>query len=95
MEPRPVRIRETTPVLRTGSSRARRQRDRVVEFEDAPNKDGGRVERNSKGRRHSEYRADDNKCQGVNLPLLLAAHLRRSENGQPLQSSLTSVHRGR
>ncbi|GJZ03437.1 hypothetical protein Tco_0536712 [Tanacetum coccineum] len=71
MELRPIRIRETTPVLRTG------------------------VERNSKGRRPSEYRADDNKSQGVNLPPLLAAHLRRSENGQPLQSSLTSVHGGR
>ncbi|GJY46755.1 reverse transcriptase domain-containing protein [Tanacetum coccineum] len=42
----------------------------VVEFEDAPNRDGGREERNSE------------------------AHLRRGENGQPLQSSLTFVHGG-
>ncbi|GJT45941.1 hypothetical protein Tco_0954656, partial [Tanacetum coccineum] len=45
MEPRPERVRETTPVLQTGSSRARRQRGRVVEFEDAPNRDRSRVER--------------------------------------------------
>ncbi|GJY49930.1 reverse transcriptase domain-containing protein [Tanacetum coccineum] len=31
---------------------------------------------------------------GVNLPPLLAAHLRRNESGQLLQSSLTSVHGG-
>ncbi|GKE82323.1 hypothetical protein Tco_1552323, partial [Tanacetum coccineum] len=62
-EPRPVRIRKTTLVLRTG--------------------------------RPSEYRADDNRSQGANLPPLLAAHLGRSENGQPLQSSLASVHEGR
>nr|GEV58541.1 hypothetical protein [Tanacetum cinerariifolium] len=30
----------------------------------------------------------------MNLPSLLAAHLRRSENAQPLQSPLTSVHGG-
>ncbi|GJZ06673.1 hypothetical protein Tco_0540466 [Tanacetum coccineum] len=40
MEPRPARIRETTPVPRTGSLRARRQRERVVEFKNAPNRDG-------------------------------------------------------
>ncbi|GJU10416.1 hypothetical protein Tco_1132812 [Tanacetum coccineum] len=32
--------------------------------------------------------------QSVNLPPLLAAHLGRSENGQPLQSSLTSAYGG-
>ncbi|GJW19096.1 hypothetical protein Tco_0026532 [Tanacetum coccineum] len=80
MKPRPVRIRETTPVLRKGSPRARRQRERVVEFEDAPNRDEGRVERNSKGRRPSEYRANDNRSQWMNLPQLLAVHLGRSEN---------------
>ncbi|GJT99929.1 hypothetical protein Tco_1110268 [Tanacetum coccineum] len=55
-------------------------------FEDAPNRDGGRVERNSEGERPSERRAEDNRHQGVNLPLLLAVHLGRSENGQHLQS---------
>ncbi|GKD76074.1 hypothetical protein Tco_1334356, partial [Tanacetum coccineum] len=62
-EPRPVRIRETTLVLRTGSLRARRQREKVIEFEDAPNRDRDRVERNSEGRRPSEYRADDNRSR--------------------------------
>ncbi|GJR75239.1 hypothetical protein Tco_0087604 [Tanacetum coccineum] len=32
--------------------------------------------------------------QSVNLPPLLAAHLGRGKNGQPLQSSLTSAYRG-
>ncbi|GJS42319.1 hypothetical protein Tco_0567362 [Tanacetum coccineum] len=32
--------------------------------------------------------------QSVNLPLLLAAHLGRGENGQPLQPSLTSAYGG-
>ncbi|GJR12993.1 hypothetical protein Tco_0795645 [Tanacetum coccineum] len=68
-------------------------REGVVEFEDAPNRDGGRVERNSKGR-PSKRRVEDNRHQEVNLPLLLAAHSKRRENGQPLQSSLTSIHGG-
>ncbi|GJZ64417.1 hypothetical protein Tco_0620838, partial [Tanacetum coccineum] len=94
MEPRPVQIRENTSVLCMRSSRTRRQRERVVEFEDAPNRDEGRVERNSKGGRPSELGVDGNRSQGTNLPPLLAAHLRRSENSQPLQSSLTSVYGG-
>ncbi|GJU52939.1 hypothetical protein Tco_1226653 [Tanacetum coccineum] len=68
MEPRPVRVRETTPVCRTESSRVRRQKERVIEFEDAPSRDGSRVERNSEGGRHSERRAEDSKHQGMNLP---------------------------
>nr|GEY78557.1 hypothetical protein [Tanacetum cinerariifolium] len=39
IEPRPARAKETTLVLRAGSQRVRRQRERVVEFEDAPNMD--------------------------------------------------------
>ncbi|GJR12741.1 hypothetical protein Tco_0795393 [Tanacetum coccineum] len=39
MEPRPTRVREITPSLRTGSSCVQRQRGRVVEFEEAPNKE--------------------------------------------------------
>ncbi|GKD61650.1 hypothetical protein Tco_1299159 [Tanacetum coccineum] len=57
MEPRPARVRETTPILRTESPRARRQKERVVEFEDAPNRDGNRVERESEGGRPLERRA--------------------------------------
>ncbi|GJV00252.1 zinc finger, CCHC-type containing protein [Tanacetum coccineum] len=55
MEPRPIRVRETTLVLRIGSSHVRRHRGRVVELEDAPNRDGRRVERESDGRRPKGY----------------------------------------
>ncbi|GJR80571.1 hypothetical protein Tco_0151356 [Tanacetum coccineum] len=55
MEPRPIRVRETTLVLRIGSPRVRRHRGRVVELEDAPNRDGSRVERESDGRRPEGY----------------------------------------
>ncbi|GKC27482.1 hypothetical protein Tco_1034776 [Tanacetum coccineum] len=63
MEPRHVRVRETTLVLCIRSPRARRQRERVVEFEDTPNRDGSRVEWKSEGGRPSEHRVDDNKSQ--------------------------------
>ncbi|GJR33279.1 hypothetical protein Tco_1109511 [Tanacetum coccineum] len=66
----------------------------MVDFEDVSNQDGGRVERNLKGRRPLGQGANNDKSQGMNIPPLLAAHLRRSKNGQPLQSSLTSVHGG-
>ncbi|GJS87743.1 hypothetical protein Tco_0770379 [Tanacetum coccineum] len=85
---------ETTPVLRMRSLRARRHRERMVDFEDIPNQDGGRVERNFEGGRPSGLGAKNNRSQGMNLPSLLAAHLRWSENGQSLQSSLTSMHGG-
>ncbi|GJX89000.1 reverse transcriptase domain-containing protein [Tanacetum coccineum] len=94
MEPRPARVMESTLVLRTGSPRAQRQRVRVVEFKDAPNRDGSRVKREPKARRPSEQKGEDSKNHGVNLPLLLAAHLGRNKNGQPLQSTLTSVYGG-
>ncbi|GKA63269.1 hypothetical protein Tco_0762875 [Tanacetum coccineum] len=68
MEPRPVRVRETTPICHTESSRVQRQKKRVVEFEDAPNRDGIRVERKSEGGRPLERRAEDSKHQGMNLP---------------------------
>ncbi|GKA48116.1 hypothetical protein Tco_0741074 [Tanacetum coccineum] len=63
------------------SPETQRQRERVVEFEDAPNREGGRVERNSEGGRPSEFGSKGNKIQGTNLPPLLAAHLGRNENG--------------
>ncbi|GJZ37942.1 hypothetical protein Tco_0584133 [Tanacetum coccineum] len=56
-------------------------RERVVEFEDAPNRDRSRVERNSESGRPSEQRAEDGRIQGMNLPPLLAAHLGRNGNG--------------
>ncbi|GJY18414.1 hypothetical protein Tco_0389905 [Tanacetum coccineum] len=43
MELRPAGVRETTPILRTRSPRTRRQRRRVVEFEESPNRDGSRA----------------------------------------------------
>ncbi|GJZ48000.1 hypothetical protein Tco_0601832 [Tanacetum coccineum] len=46
------------------------------------------------GGRPSEFIREGNRSQGMNLPLLLAAHLGRSENGHSLQSPLTSVHGG-
>ncbi|GJT30233.1 putative reverse transcriptase domain-containing protein [Tanacetum coccineum] len=70
------------------------QRERVVEFKEVPNREGGRVERNAEGGRPSKPRVNRSRSQGTNLPLLLAAHLRRNENGQPLQSSLTSIYGG-
>ncbi|GKB64354.1 hypothetical protein Tco_0920540 [Tanacetum coccineum] len=65
VEPRPVCIRKTTLVLRTRSSRAQRQRERVVKFEDALNRDMSRVERSSEGGRPLEDRA------GTDTPYLL------------------------
>ncbi|GJY56816.1 hypothetical protein Tco_0455931 [Tanacetum coccineum] len=70
------------------------QKGRVIEFEEAPNRDGTRVERESEGRRPSEQRVEYNENRGVNLPLLLATHLGRNKNGQPLQSTLTSAYGG-
>ncbi|GKC24244.1 zinc finger, CCHC-type containing protein [Tanacetum coccineum] len=94
MEPRPTHVRETNPALRTRSPRARRQRGRVVEFEDAPDRDGSRVEKESEGGRPSKRRVEDNENRRVNLRPLLAAHLGRNENGQPLQLTLTSAYGG-
>ncbi|GKD09381.1 hypothetical protein Tco_1189066, partial [Tanacetum coccineum] len=65
-----------------------------LEFEDALTKDGSRVERESDGRRPTERRVKEGGSRGGNLTLLLVAHLRRSENGKPLQSTLTSRCRG-
>nr|GEW50324.1 reverse transcriptase domain-containing protein [Tanacetum cinerariifolium] len=62
--------------------RARRQRGRVVEFKDAPNRDRSRVERDSEGRRPSEQRAEDTESYEVNLPQLLVARLRRNDNNE-------------
>nr|GEY92709.1 hypothetical protein [Tanacetum cinerariifolium] len=67
---------------------------RVVEFEEAPNKEGSMAERESKGRRPSEQRVEEGWKHGGNLLPLLAAHPGRSENGQPLQSTLTSRYGG-
>nr|GEV77889.1 hypothetical protein [Tanacetum cinerariifolium] len=68
------------------SPRVRRRRERVVRFKETENRGESRVERNNGGGRPSEEAPRGNGSQNVNLPSLLAAHIRRSENGQPLQS---------
>ncbi|GKC71997.1 hypothetical protein Tco_1117880, partial [Tanacetum coccineum] len=57
MEPRPEPRREATPTLRLRSHVVRRQRERVVGFEDVPNREGNRKERNAEGIRPSEIEA--------------------------------------
>ncbi|GJX66068.1 hypothetical protein Tco_0300411, partial [Tanacetum coccineum] len=90
----PTRMREATPVLQTGSSRVRRHRGIVIEFKEAPNRDGSRIERESDDMRPSKQIAKERGSHGGNLPSLLTAHLGRSENGQTLQSTLTSEYGG-
>ncbi|GKB30083.1 hypothetical protein Tco_0869484 [Tanacetum coccineum] len=94
MEPRPERTREVTPPLRIRSPRVRRLHERVVGFKEALNREGSRIGWNTKGNRHLEAGAEENGRREMNLPPLLEAHLGRNKNGQPLQSSLTSVHGG-
>ncbi|GKC67370.1 hypothetical protein Tco_1099968 [Tanacetum coccineum] len=86
--------RETTPTLWLRSPRVRRQRERVVGFEDAPNREGNRRGMNVEGIRPLKIEAKEGENKGANLPPLLAAHLGRNENSQPLRSSLTSVQGG-
>ncbi|GKB83685.1 reverse transcriptase domain-containing protein [Tanacetum coccineum] len=94
MEPRPEPNREATLTLRLRSPVVRRQRERVVRFEEAPNREGSRRRRNAKGIRPSKIETREYENMGVNLPPLLAAHLGRNESRQPLRSSLTFVHGG-
>ncbi|GJX86462.1 hypothetical protein Tco_0337236 [Tanacetum coccineum] len=83
MEPRPERAREVTPPLRMRSPKARRQRERVVRFKETLNMERGRIEGNTKGSGPSEAGVEENGKWEMNLPPLLAAHLGRSEDGQP------------
>ncbi|GKD70599.1 hypothetical protein Tco_1324689, partial [Tanacetum coccineum] len=53
MEPRPEPNREATPTLRLRSLVVRRQQERVVGFEESPNRVGSRGGRNAKGRNES------------------------------------------
>ncbi|GKE01743.1 hypothetical protein Tco_1389726 [Tanacetum coccineum] len=94
MEPRPEPARVVTPPLRAASPKVRRIRERVVGFEETQNRGESRVERNNEGGRPSKEASRGNRSQNVNLPPLLAARIGRSENGQPLQSSLTSAYGG-
>nr|GEV85148.1 retrotransposon protein, putative, Ty3-gypsy subclass [Tanacetum cinerariifolium]GEV85664.1 retrotransposon protein, putative, Ty3-gypsy subclass [Tanacetum cinerariifolium] len=63
MEPRPEPRREATPTLRLRSLGVHRQRERVVRFEDAPNKEENRKGRNAKGIRPSEIKAREDKLR--------------------------------
>ncbi|GKE30256.1 hypothetical protein Tco_1445640 [Tanacetum coccineum] len=94
MEPRPEPVRAATPPLRAASPRVRRRRERIVGFEETQNRWESRVKRSKEGGRPSKEVSRGNGSQNANLPPLLAAHIGRSENGQPLQSSLTSVYGG-
>ncbi|GJT28204.1 reverse transcriptase domain-containing protein [Tanacetum coccineum] len=85
MEPRPEPARAVILPLRASSPRVRRRRERVVGFEETKNTRESRVERNNEGGRPLEEASRGNGSQNVNLPPLLAAHIGRSENGQPLK----------
>ncbi|GJZ44030.1 hypothetical protein Tco_0591285 [Tanacetum coccineum] len=78
MKPRPEPRREATLTLQLRSPGVRRQRERVMGFKDAPNREGNRRGRNAEGIRPSEIKARE----GETPPL--AAHLGRKENSQPL-----------
>nr|GEW61657.1 hypothetical protein [Tanacetum cinerariifolium] len=80
IEPRHKPNREVTPTLRLRSLVVHRQRDRVVGFEEAPNREGSRRGRNTEGIRPSEIEARQDENIGVNLPPLLAGHLGRNRS---------------
>ncbi|GJV49422.1 hypothetical protein Tco_1439634, partial [Tanacetum coccineum] len=72
-----------------------RERERYgAKASTSPNRDWSRVERESDGRRPSERRVEECGSRGGNLHPLLTAHLGRSENGHPLQLTLTSGYTG-
>ncbi|GKB98480.1 hypothetical protein Tco_0984617 [Tanacetum coccineum] len=80
MEPRPTRMREATPVLQIGSPRVRRNRGRVIEFEEAPNRDGSRIERESDGRRPSKQIAEEGGIHFLRRPSAKAVRLRVADS---------------
>ncbi|GKA68078.1 hypothetical protein Tco_0767995 [Tanacetum coccineum] len=67
MEPMPEPRREATLTLRLRSPRVRRQRERVVGFEDAPNREGNRRGRNVEGIRPSEIKAREGHQPSTNI----------------------------
>nr|GEU73135.1 putative transposable element [Tanacetum cinerariifolium] len=72
----------------------RRWGERTVGFEGAQSRGESRVERNTEEGRTLKETPRGNGGQSVNLPSLLVAHLGSGENGQPLQSYLTSAYGG-
>ncbi|GJX59225.1 hypothetical protein Tco_0290615 [Tanacetum coccineum] len=93
MEPRPVRARETTHFLRTGSPMFKDIGEGLYNFKILRTEMGAGLKGNPMAR-PSEQRIENGRSRGGNHPSLLAAHLGRSENGQPLQSTLTSGYGG-
>ncbi|GKC26598.1 hypothetical protein Tco_1033892 [Tanacetum coccineum] len=75
-------------------AKIRRRGERIVGFKRAQSRGESRVERNTEGGRPLEEAPRGNGGQSVNLRPLLAAHLGRGENGQPLQSSPTCAYGG-
>ncbi|GJU98780.1 reverse transcriptase domain-containing protein [Tanacetum coccineum] len=67
MEPRPEPRMEATPTLRLRSPGVRRQRERVVGFEDAPNRERNRRGRNVEGIRPSEIEAREGHQPSTNI----------------------------
>ncbi|GJY56164.1 hypothetical protein Tco_0455279 [Tanacetum coccineum] len=68
MEPRLEPHREATPTLRLRSPGVRRQRERVMGFEDAPNREGNRRGRNAEGIRPSKIEAREGEIWGESSP---------------------------
>nr|GEU98625.1 reverse transcriptase domain-containing protein [Tanacetum cinerariifolium] len=64
MEPRPEPNREATSTFRPRSLVVRRQRERVVGFEEAPNREGSRRGRNAEGISPSEIKAKEDENMG-------------------------------
>ncbi|GJW66962.1 reverse transcriptase domain-containing protein [Tanacetum coccineum] len=77
-----------------GTATIRPKRERVVGFEGAQSRGESKVQRNTEGGKPIEEAPRGNGGQSGNLPPLLAAYLGRGENGQPLQSSQTSIYGG-
>ncbi|GKB69490.1 hypothetical protein Tco_0930902 [Tanacetum coccineum] len=83
MEPRPEPNKEATPTLRLRSIVVHSQRERVVGFEEASNREGNRRGINAEGVRPSEIETREDENRGVNLPPLLAVHLGRTKAVNP------------
>ncbi|GJS58242.1 reverse transcriptase domain-containing protein [Tanacetum coccineum] len=68
MEPRPEPHREATLTLRLRSPGIRKQQERVMRFEDAPNREGNRRGRNAEGIRSLEIEEREGENRGQIFP---------------------------
>nr|GFA12725.1 hypothetical protein [Tanacetum cinerariifolium] len=82
MEPRPKPNREATLTLRPRSPMVHRQRERIVGFKDALNREGMMRGRNTKDIRPSEIEVEN---RGVNLPLTLGGSLVKEQKRTAMQ----------